>query len=310
MNGPPQEDTPPYGIIAQQLRAGQVVPFLGAGASAVYRPEGEEGWDSGKDFLPFASELAQKLARDATYPEDPDAVSDLALVASYYEHVEGDRPSLNLALRQALTGAHRPGTIHALLARIEEPLLIVTTTYDDLIEQAFSERGYYLVVDRGERSRVWVAGNGGDGGLEAVKINDLRKALLPEDRTIIYKLHGTLDREREEHDSFLITEQDYVDVLGRTSYVPPYLATRMAQASFLFLGYSLADWNIRVMLRKLRLAKKQDEELRCWAIHRNPGPVARKIWGAHKVNMYNFDLKVFVRELAQRLGLDPDEPAG
>ena len=104
MNGPQQDDSPPYGIIAQMLSAGQVVPFLGAGASAVYRPKGAGKWDSGMDFLPFASELAHRLARDAAYPEDPDRVSNLALVASYYEHVGGDRPGLNLALRNAFSG--------------------------------------------------------------------------------------------------------------------------------------------------------------------------------------------------------------
>ena len=72
MNGPPQDDTPPYGIIAQMLSAGQVVPFLGAGASAVYRPADAGKWDSGKDFLPFGSELAERLARDAAYPEELD----------------------------------------------------------------------------------------------------------------------------------------------------------------------------------------------------------------------------------------------
>ncbi len=308
MNGPPQDDTPPYGIIAQMLRAGQVVPFLGAGASAVYRPADAGRWDSGKDFLPFGSELAHRLARDAAYPEEPDTVSDLALVASYYEHVGGDRPSLNFALRQAFSGEYRPGAIHALLARVEQPLLIVTTNYDDLLEQAFSERDYHLVVDRGDKSRVWVAGG---HGLEPVRTSNLREALLPADRAIIYKLHGTFDREHTANDSFLITEQDYVDFLGRAqTCVPPYLATRMAQARFLFLGYSLADWNVRIMLRKLRQpAKTQDDQLRSWAIHKNPGQAERKIWEAHKVNIYDLDLKAFGRELAQELGLDPDELA-
>ena len=60
-----------------------------------------------------------------------------------------------MALRETFCREFRPGTIHRLLARIEQPLLIVTTNYDDLIERAFDKRPFHLVVDRGDRSRVW-----------------------------------------------------------------------------------------------------------------------------------------------------------
>src|SRR5262245_7341663 len=147
-------DTPPYGIIAQALRVGEVVPFLGAGASAVYRPEDDQdGWDAGKSYLPFGSELARLLATDAQFP-DLVSASNLALVASYVEHVAGDRGILNGTLRRAFDRDRTPGEIHRLLAQIDRPLLIVTTNYDDLIEQAFGNKPYYLVVDRGDRTRV------------------------------------------------------------------------------------------------------------------------------------------------------------
>lgn len=298
-------DTPPYGIIAQALRVGEVVPFLGAGASAVYRPDDDQ-WDTNKTYLPFGGELAsRKLAVDANFP-DANLAADLALVASYYEHVEGDRPSLDLALRETFCRDFEPGTIHSLLARIDQPLLIVTTNYDDLIERAFGNRPYHLVVDRGDKSRVWVAAT---GGCEPVKTTDLRKALLPEDRPIIYKLHGSVDRDEPTSDSFVITEQDYVDFLGRAqTWVPPYLATRMAKSRFLFLGYSLLDWNVRVMLRKLRQPlRAQDDRLRSWAINKDPGAAERKIWEAHKVNIYDLDIRVFVDELARAVGIAIDD---
>lgn len=169
-------DTPPYGIIAQALRVGEVVPFLGAGASAVYRLPEDDRWDATKAFLPFGAELAQrKLAVDANFP-DPNLASNLALVASYYEHVEGDRPSLNFALRETFCREFQPGTIHRLLARIDQPLLIVTTNYDDLIEQAFGNRPFHLVVDRGDKSRVWVAAA---GGCAPVKTTDCARRFCP-----------------------------------------------------------------------------------------------------------------------------------
>jgi hypothetical protein len=302
-------DTPPYGIIAQALRGGGVVPFLGAGASAVYRPEDDQdGWDASKPYLPFGSELARLLATDAEFP-DAASASSLALVASYVEHVAGDRGILDSALRRAFERDRTPGEIHRLLAQIDRPLLIVTTNYDNLIEQAFGNKRYHLVVDRGDRSRVWAATS---AGLEPVKTGDLRKALQPEDRPIIYKLHGSIDKKDPKNDSFLVTEQDYVDFLGRAqTCVPPYLAALMAKARFLFLGYSLVDWNVRVMLRKLRQpAKGQEPTLRNWAINKNPGAAERKIWEAHKVNIYDLDIRMFVGQLARALGGPLDERGG
>lgn len=288
----------PYGIIADRLRGGLAVPFLGAGASAIYRPD-NTAWEAGSPFLPFGYELSKDLARAANFP-DSGKERDLGLVASYYEHVAGDRLALENRLHRLLAIDSTPGSIHRLLARIKQPLLMVTTNYDDLLERAFGNRPFHLVVDRGERNRVWLATS--DGDYEPVKSNELRKALT-EEWPIIYKLHGNVVRERREHDSFLVTEQDYVDFLGRTqTCVPPYLATRMTGASFLFLGYSLEDWNVRVLLRKLRTTSKNEASaLRSWAISYRPGPAEQEIWRAHGVNMYDLDLKVFVRELENEL---------
>jgi hypothetical protein len=302
-------DTPPYGIIANALRTGQIVPFLGAGASAVYRPKDDQGgWNASKPYLPFGFELAQLLATDSKFPDSTSA-SNLPLVASYVEYVAGDRGILNGVLRNAFHPDRVPGAIHKLLAQIEEPLLIVTTNYDDLIEQAFGKKPFHLVIDRGDRSRVCVAR---PDRLEPVKTADLRKALQPEDLPIIYKLHGSIDKKDARNDSFLITEQDYVDFLGRAdTCVPPYLAARMGRSRFLFLGYSLVDWNVRVMLRKLRQpVKSQDETLRNWAINKDPGAAERKIWEAHKVNIYNLDIRDFVAALASELGITIDDHPG
>src|SRR5262249_3340802 len=72
-------------------------------------------------------------------------------------------------------------------------------------------------------------------------------------RPILFKMHGSVDKVNAGNDSYLITEEDYVDFLGRAggSYSPPYVNALMEGKDFLFLGYSLEDWNVRVILRKL-----------------------------------------------------------
>lgn len=242
---------------------------------------------------------------------DVDKANDLPLVASYYIYRHGDRRLLNLKLREAFDVNCRPGKLHRLLAKIDQPLLLVTTNYDDLIEQALADRArdFHLVVDRGDRARVWVAR--GQGELREVKTSELREALDPEKIPVVYKIHGSLDRANSKNDSFLITEQDYVDFLGRGSpLIPPYLLELMSGMSFLFLGYRLVDWNVRVLLRKLRQPLRTDsDDIRSWAITRKPGPADEVIWRKHGVEMCDCDLSVFAEQLEPWLlppGLPPE----
>ena len=52
----------------------------------------------------------------------------------------------------------------------------------------------------------------------------------------------------------MITEDDYIDYLGRselTAVVPVALAAKLRRSHFLFLGYEMADWNLRLILNRI-----------------------------------------------------------
>ena len=73
--------------------------------------------------------------------------------------------------------------------------------------------------------------------------------------TVIYKMHGTVDRVRDDGDSYVITEDDYVDFLSRmTSHnaIPSLFMRHFRRRHFLFMGYGLGDWNVRVVLKNLK----------------------------------------------------------
>jgi hypothetical protein len=300
---------PPYDAIADRLRAGYLVPFLGEAASSAYRPAGES-WKEGASFLPHTSELAENLAAAGGFPDsstDQCSSRNLSLVASYYVVAAG-RDLLEKRLNNLLTGDVRPGSVHNLLASIdnpERPLLTVTTNYDDLMEQAYGDAPYYLIVDRGKRGKLWVSAEGGE--YKEVQSNQLRKVLSPADRPIIYKIHGCINRMDPKASSYVITEEDYVEFLGRSICVPPYLSSRMRDCSFLFLGYSLTDWNVRVFLHRLskspNKSRKNNGTLLSWAINKNPSQPEEEIWKRHGVNMYDMDLRDFVSTLAAKLGV-------
>jgi hypothetical protein len=146
----------PFDPIAKDLREGKCIPFLGAGASSF--PNNIEVKP------PSARALAWELAKewnhsqcqvfcDTAGSDDPAAqeralraridCANLMLVSSWVEHGLGDRPRLDEKLRQHLAEKPlSPNPLHNLLARVakQQPMAIITTNYDDLIEQALDKQ--------------------------------------------------------------------------------------------------------------------------------------------------------------------------
>jgi SIR2-like domain len=91
--------------------------------------------------------------------------------------------------------------------------------------------------------------------------------------------------------------------------VPALFASHFRPRQFLFLGYSLSDWNFRVVLRNLDTplpgqvtatgAAPAGAESRSWAIQYQPSRLERKLWDARHVNIYDLDINEFTRRLRQ-----------
>jgi hypothetical protein len=93
---------------------------------------------AGPKFLPSGSELANELADYANFPlSEKSDRGDLSKMSSYL--VDGiNRDALRRKLRGVFTGANARCTpLHRLLAAVADNLMIVTTNYDTLLEQAF-----------------------------------------------------------------------------------------------------------------------------------------------------------------------------
>lgn len=302
----------PYLGIATALRRGRVVPFLGAGASVFHRPLG-----AAVDPLfcpPTGAALAERLAALAGFPDsaESDHRHNLPLVASYFGLVALGDGFLREELREVFSPEFEPNPLHRLLAAIagEKPQLVVTTNYDDMIERAFDRAGvpYHLVVTN--ISDIEKAGSlrhrpPGAGGYDLVTPKKLDASL--EEASIIYKMHGSINRISREDDSYVITEEDYVRFLGgfssnQLALVPPLLAAMMKTRHFLFLGYSLRDWNLRVLLDMLSQFDNNANRLQSWAIQYDPDIVEERIWERKAVNVFGLDLQKFVDDLAAVLG--------
>ena len=300
---------PPYGIICNRLKAGKVIPFLGAGASFVGRPPNTP-WDPASPaFLPGGGELAHFLAGESAFPStDPRDREDLAKVASYYADISGRR-ILRERLREVLNHDYQAGPLHRLLAAVSAPLVIVVTNYDTLVEQAFRAAGkpYDLVIYPADRKDIanavlWLP----HGTTEPLVVapNELDIDLTC--TTVIYKMHGTVFPEDPGWDNFVITEEDYVEFLSRmtvSAAVPSLFFPHFRERSFLFLGYSLRDWNLRVVLKNLSKylggdpGRYEDDPLPSWAIQFRPSELERRLWEKRKVNIFDLGLDELVTRM-------------
>jgi hypothetical protein len=282
-----------YLVLADLIAAGEVVPFLGAGANLCDRPD-EEPWGSGR-FLPNGRELAQALADRSRYPAPGDP--DLLRVSQYVEATLGEK-QLYRYLHAIFDADYPLNSLHRFLAalpallreRAAPQLLVITTNYDDLVERAFAERGeaYDLVwyeAKGGSLAGKFMHRAPGEKAVPVARPNKYTKLSLAERPTIL-KLHGAVDRADAKGDSFVITEDDYIDYLVHGdigSQIPVTLRQRMADSHFLFLGYSMRDWNLRVIMSRIWGAEELD--LKSWAIQREPADevsrtIEETLWSA------------------------------
>jgi hypothetical protein len=295
--------------VARAFVNGEVVPFLGAGANLCGR---SGSWKSPGASLPSGRELAHYLAREFDYPL-PDR-DNLIRVTQYQATMEGPGP-LYKRLREVFLGDYGPTPLHDLLAqmpkRIEESFgrarnqLVVTTNYDDSLEQAFRSAGQpfdlFTYIAWGDDLGKFLH-TPADG--EPYVIPDARQFADPilDDRHVILKIHGAVDRSGVKHDSFVITEDHYIDFLQRTAIedlIPMSLLPALQQTHFLFLGYSLADWNLRVMLQ--RIWQQQDHGWNSWAVQHETSALDQKFWTKRGVDIVVVDLLEYVPALGGAL---------
>ncbi len=312
-----------YLQLSDLIAAGEVVPFLGAGANMCDRPD-ETGWETGR-FLPSGAELAEALAERSRYPARDSF--DLLRVSQYVDAVLGER-QLYRYLRSIFAVDYPPNSLHSFLAALPalareqgapQPL-VITTNYDDLVERALDERGeaYDLVwyeAKRGSFGGKFIHRPPGGEPVGIERPNKYTQLSLAE-RPVVLKLHGAVDRADAKGDSFVITEDNYIDYLSQGDVggqIPVTLRERMADSHFLFLGYSMRDWNLRVILNRIWGAQELD--LKSWAIQREPeDPTARKIeetlWSARgDVDLLYVPLREYVARLSAEILGAAAEPA-
>jgi DNA-binding SARP family transcriptional activator len=259
------------------------------------------------------AELTARLAQRFGYPAD-DGGATLPRVAQYVAVMKGSGPLYD-ELHELLDTELPPTSLHRFLASLPPVLrerglphqLLVTTGYDTALERAFEEAGEtieivsYLAAGR-NRGRFCHITPDGKGSL-IEEPNTYATELSLERNTVILKLHGQVERTpAREWESFVVTEDDYIDYLAQTEVaaaVPVSLAATLRRSHFLFLGYTMADWNLRVILH--RLWGDQPLSYHSWAVQPEPKPLEREFWRRRDVDVVELGFEQYADALGRYL---------
>jgi len=218
-----------------RIKKGTCTPFLGAGSSY--------------GVLPLGRDIASKWAKSYGYPIHEEC-KDLIKVSQFLAITE-DPSFPREQIVEMITEITGKGNVpdfsdhyepHRVLADLPLPVYI-TTNYDDFMVRALRSRNKNPIVElcRWKRSLR---------DYESVFEKDRCFEPTPANPVVFY-LHGYYEVE----ESLVITEDDYLDFIVNISanegLIPSRIWKALRSTSILFLGYRIADWNFRVLFRKL-----------------------------------------------------------
>ena len=318
---PSQSRTAEDGIdqIAASVRSGQVVLFLGAGVHAskpARRGKREPPPDPRRPL--FAGALAEALARETRwaerFPDNPPKQHFQRVTLDYELNIILDeqrkeweekgkvqglaQEAINLrrrgrerlanAVQQAVSDGKTPSVALRALAELDFSL-IITTNWDRLFEQALRDakkKPTTIVYDPTPKAPP----------------EDPQEDPSPEN-PVIFKIHGDINDSK----SRVITDEDYIDFVGRmteprsTNAVPETFYYHLLKWPTLFIGYSLLDYNLRLLLKLLRFGK--DIFPPSYSIDPSPDPLVRRVWDSQLgyVGFLANNLWEFVPELYLRV---------
>jgi hypothetical protein len=265
--------------LQQEYRDGRLIPFLGAGFSKPLKlPDWSEliGWMA--ERLGFESDLFRLHGR---YEQ----------LAEYFQlsgHDHFQQLVYEMTRRfdsEEAARTRRTSRMHNALASLEWRTLY-TTNYDSHVEGA--------IQDAGRKAAVLSS------------FDDFQMRREPGTCEVI-KFHGTLAKP----DTIILTESSYFRRFALETPVDQRLRADLLSHSFLFMGYSFNDWNIRYIwyrMHQLRLqgqvGPRRHATRRCFLVTFGVGPVQPDLldqWNIDMIQLDPEDKEASVADLLQRI---------
>ena len=199
--------------IQEYQEKNKIVFFVGSGVSAI---SGMPNWK--QLVIEIANKVGYKLQKNG----DDYFISSneyLKIPQIFYDSLAPSKKKNYFSfVRKKLNKKASTNTVHSLLMQIN-PYHILTTNYDNLLEQAAIETGrvYSLINSDAAVSRAST-------------------------QKYIIKVHGDFEK-----NNFVLKEEDYLNYDENFKLIEALLKSILATNLVIFIGYSLGDYNIKLI---------------------------------------------------------------
>lgn len=286
----------------QGLFEGTSIPVLGSGIHG----------DGGLGSSGLVRALLEPVNAPVPSPSGGESEERLALAtaAEWRERFDGSRftflTSFQDILREQTAAATEPPLIR-LLCGLDRLRLVVSTTYDLMLERALENAGrkFTLIThvlhsyEGANDCKLLVFRPGGAPEFASGEM----LCFTPED-LVVYKplgsplLHDRLDPDLE-IDTAVVTEADHALFLQRLASpatgVPNALRTRFRRSPLLFLGYSMDAWQYRMMMLMFQSVGRQARNASTFAVRIPEAQIEEIAWNHLKASLIRMDPGQFAR---------------
>ena len=194
--------------IHQAYRDNRLVIFVGAGVS---RNSGVPTWD--ELIAAMKSELPADLSNE----------NDALKIAQLYKDARGYKEYMDKVKDILLFNKATPNPLHKRILSLN-PCHIITTNYDDLIEQEIQNEYTQYTIIREDK--------------------DIPQMAYPNS---LIKMHGDYLT-----NNIVLTETDYYNYKNNFPLVRAFVQSLFASKLVLFIGFSFADLNLKIILEELK----------------------------------------------------------
>ncbi|WBW98086.1 SIR2 family protein [Oceanirhabdus sp. W0125-5] len=196
--------------IREAVDAGKLVMFVGAGVSM-------------NSKLPSWFKLIQKFSKSLGIETNSHMTSDDYLRIAQYYYNERGRKEYYDEIYNIFDKKCEPNLIHEKILNLN-PKHIITTNYDDLIEQAIEKSNLYYDVICEDKDLPYAQNN-----------------------RLLIKMHGDLKRK-----NIVLKEDDYLSYSNQFKLIETYLKALFVNNTIVFVGYSLQDINLKIIIKWLK----------------------------------------------------------
>jgi hypothetical protein len=280
-----------YADLAERLQHGDIVLFLGTRHSDA---------------------LVNGLAEAAHYEGFQGTFSEIC------EYMEGDGRRTLLRKVGDIQSREQPENVgvhkalYELLSEINQPLLLISATYDSALEDSFRARNKpYKVIshtmDVGASptgtpaaSNLLIQDGTGDNPrpYTAEQLSDL--APLENGFSVIYKIRGCFRfiEATPSTDTLTLSERDYFRFAKEfDKLMPDYLAAQLRGRSLWFLGHYPDTWEERLLIQVVH----EKAPVSTLAVQPGAKPFAEAFWKARNIDLCRLEPEEFIDKLKENL---------